>query len=87
MKPRPREKSARRTHNLGGCESCKRRHVACDRARPECLACRAAGLTCEGYTSNIRWMAPSTTSKPQNRQKQRQEEGEQEANGRTGHIG
>jgi arginine metabolism regulation protein II len=36
--------------------------VKCDQARPFCLACRAVGVACEGYSSNVRWMQPATLS-------------------------
>jgi hypothetical protein len=45
----------KRTHNLGGCATCRRRHVKCDHARPTCATCRKAGLDCGGYVSQIRW--------------------------------
>lgn len=48
----------RRTHTLGGCKTCRRRHLKCDQTRPDCLSCRAVGLTCEGFSSEIRWMSP-----------------------------
>lgn len=49
----------KRTHNLGGCATCRRRHVKCDHARPTCATCRKAGLDCGGYPSQIRWASMS----------------------------
>ncbi|KAH7084593.1 fungal-specific transcription factor domain-containing protein [Paraphoma chrysanthemicola] len=50
----------RRTHNLGGCSTCRRRHVKCDQTRPQCSVCRKAGLQCGGFPSQIRWASMST---------------------------
>ena len=50
----------RRTHKLGGCSTCRRRHVKCDQSRPCCSVCRNAGLQCEGFPSQIRWASMST---------------------------
>lgn len=47
----------RRTHALGGCRTCRRRHVKCDQKRPACLTCRALGVTCEGFSDEVRWMS------------------------------
>lgn len=59
----PREKQRRRRkHAFGGCGTCRRRHVKCDQARPLCLTCRAVGVDCEGYSSDIRWMPQATLS-------------------------
>ncbi|KAF2123840.1 hypothetical protein P153DRAFT_361492 [Dothidotthia symphoricarpi CBS 119687] len=49
----------RRTHNLGGCSTCRRRHVKCDRTQPQCTTCHNARLTCEGFLSPIRWASLS----------------------------
>ncbi|KAJ6031311.1 transcriptional regulator family: Fungal Specific TF [Penicillium herquei] len=46
----------RRSHLLGGCSTCRRRHVKCDQKRPACRTCRNAGLKCEGFSDQIRWM-------------------------------
>jgi hypothetical protein len=50
----------RRTHTLGGCSTCRRRHVKCDQARPTCSVCRNANLQCGGFPSSIRWASMST---------------------------
>ena len=47
----------RRTHSLGGCRTCRRRHVKCDQKRPACMTCRALGVTCEGFSEEVRWMS------------------------------
>ncbi|KAF2846164.1 hypothetical protein T440DRAFT_433100 [Plenodomus tracheiphilus IPT5] len=54
----------RRTHNLGGCTTCRRRHVKCDQKRPLCTVCQSAGLNCEGFPSQIRWASMSTGPAP-----------------------
>ncbi|KAE8377705.1 fungal-specific transcription factor domain-containing protein [Aspergillus bertholletiae] len=41
--------SATRPRSLGGCATCRSRHVKCDESRPSCLVCRNLGLTCEKY--------------------------------------
>ncbi|PWY96173.1 hypothetical protein BO94DRAFT_453495 [Aspergillus sclerotioniger CBS 115572] len=46
----------RRSHGLGACKTCRRRHAKCDQRRPTCQMCRATGVTCEGFTDEIRWM-------------------------------
>ncbi|KAJ5790613.1 transcriptional regulator family: Fungal Specific TF [Penicillium psychrosexuale] len=50
-RPRPR-----RSHALGGCSTCRRRHVKCDQKRPVCRTCRALGVKCEGYSDQVLWM-------------------------------
>lgn len=47
---------ARRSHVLGGCSTCRRRHVKCDQKRPACRTCRALGVTCEGFPDQVLWM-------------------------------
>ncbi|PLB53355.1 hypothetical protein P170DRAFT_404383 [Aspergillus steynii IBT 23096] len=51
-----RRSETRRVHSLGGCKTCRGRHVRCDRNRPVCRQCTARSLTCEGYPEEIRWM-------------------------------
>ncbi|KAL4876734.1 fungal-specific transcription factor domain-containing protein [Aspergillus karnatakaensis] len=46
----------RRSHTLGACRTCRRRHVKCDQKRPVCRTCRTLGVPCEGFTSEVRWM-------------------------------
>jgi hypothetical protein len=64
----------KRTHNLGGCATCRRRHVKCDQSRPTCGTCRRAGHECSGYSSGIRWMSmsygPSQSSRTSSKNKQ-----------------
>ncbi|KAJ5324417.1 hypothetical protein N7476_003017 [Penicillium atrosanguineum] len=45
-----------RTHSLGGCTTCRRRHVKCDQNKPSCQMCSSVGFRCEGYPGEIRWM-------------------------------
>lgn len=47
---------ARRSHVLGGCSTCRRRHVKCDQKRPACRTCRALGVPCEGFSDQVFWM-------------------------------
>lgn len=50
----------RRTHNLGGCNTCRQRHVKCDRRQPLCVVCQDSGLQCGGFPSPVRWASIST---------------------------
>ncbi|KAJ5679323.1 hypothetical protein N7462_007567 [Penicillium macrosclerotiorum] len=52
----PRKSKPRRTHSLGGCATCRRRHVKCDQERPSCLTCQTMGFKCEGFSEEIRWI-------------------------------
>ncbi|KAL4939212.1 hypothetical protein BDV06DRAFT_231165 [Aspergillus oleicola] len=47
----------RRSHTLGSCRTCRRRHVRCDVKRPSCETCSTLGLQCEGFTDDIQWSA------------------------------
>ncbi|PYH30905.1 Zn(II)2Cys6 transcription factor [Aspergillus neoniger CBS 115656] len=47
----------RRSHALGACKTCRRRHAKCDQKRPTCQMCRATGVVCEGFVDEIRWMS------------------------------
>ncbi|KAF7190873.1 Arginine metabolism regulation protein II [Pseudocercospora fuligena] len=42
-----------RLRSLGGCITCRRRHVKCDEERPLCAQCLQAGLDCGGYKARI----------------------------------
>lgn len=42
-------KKSRRERSLGGCSTCRRRHVKCDERQPSCLVCESQKITCEGY--------------------------------------
>lgn len=55
-------KKPRRTHTFGACNNCRRRHVKCDQVRPNCLTCKATGLSCEGYRTELRWVTTSGAS-------------------------
>ncbi|KAJ6108435.1 transcriptional regulator family: Fungal Specific TF [Penicillium sp. IBT 18751x] len=46
---------SRRSHVLGGCSTCRRRHVKCDQKRPACRTCRAVGIPCEGFSNLVLW--------------------------------
>ncbi|KAE8391977.1 hypothetical protein BDV23DRAFT_171322 [Aspergillus alliaceus] len=41
--PPSRKSKSRRTHTLGGCQTCRRRLVKCDQMQPTCLTCQAFG--------------------------------------------
>ncbi|KAL4926377.1 Zn(II)2Cys6 transcription factor [Aspergillus undulatus] len=61
MKSESKSKT-RRTHRLGSCRTCRRRHVRCDTKRPACETCSALGLQCEGFTDEIQW-SPDVSQK------------------------
>ncbi|KAL2800253.1 fungal-specific transcription factor domain-containing protein [Aspergillus keveii] len=46
-----------RSHFLGSCHTCRRRHVRCDRERPSCSKCRALGVACEGFSDDMCWVS------------------------------
>ncbi|KAJ5354472.1 hypothetical protein N7541_005516 [Penicillium brevicompactum] len=52
-----RQSKTRRTRSLGGCKTCKRRHVKCDQTHPSCQTCTAMGLACEGFSDGVHWMS------------------------------
>lgn len=39
--------------SLGGCSTCRKRHVKCDEGRPTCAICKHLGLACGGYKAKI----------------------------------
>ncbi|KAJ5673781.1 transcriptional regulator family: Fungal Specific TF [Penicillium macrosclerotiorum] len=54
--PSAKRARARRSHVLGGCSTCRRRHVKCDQKRPACRTCRALGVPCEGFSDQVLWL-------------------------------
>lgn len=56
MGPKGPNRGSRRTHVLGGCQSCRKRHQKCDQVRPKCLTCQAVGIECQGYDTSIQWV-------------------------------
>ncbi|QKD60094.2 fungal-specific transcription factor domain-containing protein [Fusarium oxysporum Fo47] len=48
---------------LGGCLTCRRRHVKCDQVKPVCLTCQACGETCDGFSDDLCWVGASSSSK------------------------
>ncbi|KAI9370259.1 fungal-specific transcription factor domain-containing protein [Aspergillus egyptiacus] len=58
--PASRSTRSRRSHTLGACRTCRRRHVKCDQKRPVCRTCRALGVPCEGFSNEVRWVRTST---------------------------
>ncbi|KAK5936539.1 hypothetical protein PMZ80_011226 [Knufia obscura] len=57
MGPKSANQRLRRTHVLGGCENCRRRHTKCDQVQPKCLTCQAVGLECQGYSSSVQFVS------------------------------
>ena len=51
-----RTKKTTRSHTFGGCGTCRRRHVKCDKVRPACLSCRAIGAVCDGFRQELKWV-------------------------------
>ncbi|KAF9885583.1 hypothetical protein FE257_012789 [Aspergillus nanangensis] len=56
-KPSKSNHRGRRSHALGGCKTCRRRHVKCDQRRPACHRCQRLGTVCEGFPDEVRWMS------------------------------
>lgn len=54
--PKAANQRSRRSHRLGGCENCRKRHTRCDQVRPKCLTCLAVGLDCQGYNATVQWV-------------------------------
>ncbi|KAI2465540.1 hypothetical protein F4781DRAFT_21297 [Annulohypoxylon bovei var. microspora] len=44
-----------------GCNTCRRRRVKCDEAKPQCYRCVKAGFRCEGYERATQWRHTSVT--------------------------
>ncbi|CAG8927586.1 unnamed protein product [Penicillium salamii] len=59
VKIKSRKSRGRRTHVLGGCRTCRQRHVKCDQTRPVCNACKNADIVCKGLASEIQWVGSS----------------------------
>ncbi|KIW77227.1 hypothetical protein Z517_09673 [Fonsecaea pedrosoi CBS 271.37] len=49
-------KKRTRSHTFGGCKTCRRRHIKCDKVRPTCLTCSAVGAACEGFSQDLKWV-------------------------------
>ncbi|KAI1078609.1 hypothetical protein F5B20DRAFT_547728 [Whalleya microplaca] len=43
------------SRSRSGCITCRNRKRKCDETRPECDACTARGVRCEGYKVQLRW--------------------------------
>ena len=43
------------TQTQYACHNCRRRHLRCDRALPQCLKCINRGRQCLGYEEQFRW--------------------------------
>ncbi|KAI0901671.1 hypothetical protein F4806DRAFT_8674 [Annulohypoxylon nitens] len=50
-----------------GCNTCRRRRVKCDEAKPQCYRCIKAGFECMGYERATQWRHTSVTSRPASR--------------------
>lgn len=83
--PPSRKSKSRRTHTLGGCQTCRRRHVKCDQMRPTCLTCRAFGVSCEGYSTEIRWMSGKHQSQQQRQSSSESRSADKSATSSGGH--
>lgn len=42
-----------RSRSLGGCSTCRNRHIKCDETRPHCLVCQRLSLLCGGYEARV----------------------------------
>ncbi|CAN3357836.1 arginine metabolism regulation protein II [Diutina catenulata] len=49
---------AKRSKTFTGCFTCRTRKIRCDLARPGCVNCEKAGITCGGYGIKLRWSQP-----------------------------
>ena len=58
------KKRPRGTYSLGGCETCRRRHIKCDQARPTCQTCRTIGVVCDGSPLKLKWLTVTGSSGP-----------------------
>ncbi|KAI2615538.1 hypothetical protein GGR54DRAFT_294123 [Hypoxylon sp. NC1633] len=47
-----------------GCNTCRRRRVKCDEAKPQCFRCIKAGFECLGYERATQWRHTSVASLP-----------------------
>ncbi|KAI1410080.1 hypothetical protein F5Y13DRAFT_76739 [Hypoxylon sp. FL1857] len=47
-----------------GCNTCRRRRVKCDEAKPQCYRCIKAGFECLGYERATQWRHTSVTPLP-----------------------
>ncbi|KAM6483874.1 fungal-specific transcription factor domain-containing protein [Trichoderma sp. SZMC 28011] len=47
--------TGRTTQAKKSCTSCRILKIACDKALPECTACKMRGKTCSGYSENLSW--------------------------------
>ncbi|KAK7579418.1 hypothetical protein V3481_015218 [Fusarium oxysporum f. sp. vasinfectum] len=62
-KPDTGPRRVRGPYALGGCHTCRRRHVKCDQVKPVCLTCQACGETCDGFSDDLCWVGASSSSK------------------------
>ncbi|RAH65207.1 Zn(II)2Cys6 transcription factor [Aspergillus aculeatinus CBS 121060] len=45
----------KRVKSRAGCRTCKQRRLKCDEKLPSCSRCEKRGLSCPGYTRNVKW--------------------------------
>ncbi|KAI0882077.1 uncharacterized protein GGS22DRAFT_54296 [Annulohypoxylon maeteangense] len=50
-----------------GCNTCRRRRVKCDEAKPQCYRCTKAGFECLGYERATQWRHTSVSARPASR--------------------
>ncbi|KAI1457808.1 hypothetical protein F4805DRAFT_166004 [Annulohypoxylon moriforme] len=50
-----------------GCNTCRRRRVKCDEAKPQCYRCIKAGFECLGYERATQWRHTSVAARPTSR--------------------
>ncbi|KAI1098265.1 hypothetical protein F4804DRAFT_132420 [Jackrogersella minutella] len=50
-----------------GCNTCRRRRVKCDEAKPQCYRCLKAGFECLGYERVTQWRHTSVAPRPTSR--------------------
>ncbi|EMT65554.1 Autophagy-related protein 2 [Fusarium odoratissimum] len=62
-RPETGPRRVRGPYALGGCLTCRRRHVKCDQVKPVCLTCQACGETCDGFSNDLCWVGASSSSK------------------------
>ncbi|KAI1213550.1 uncharacterized protein F4807DRAFT_270142 [Annulohypoxylon truncatum] len=50
-----------------GCNTCRKRRVKCDEAKPQCYRCIKAGFECLGYERATQWRHTSVAARPTSR--------------------
>ncbi|KAF5658586.1 hypothetical protein FHETE_9823 [Fusarium heterosporum] len=57
LPPQTTAKQTKASHRKSrqGCRQCKTLRIKCDEKKPSCTRCESRGITCSGYSANIRW--------------------------------